>query len=379
MNIVLATGIFEPEAGGPATYTKELAHSLTKQGHTVTVLTYSHKSAYEFDVEYPFTVVRVVRRFRVLNHLHYLWKLFQVAKNAECLYSFDVLSAGIPVRVVSMMRRIPYVVRIGGSYTWERYLDAGYTPCTLNEFYSQKKNKMFPFLGACTSWVIAGARGVVFNSRQQKDLYATVYPGQKGQIREVIVNPGYDNPEKLIWAPQEGKQEIVFWGRFIVMKNIETLLQAYAASGTTADLVLIGDGPRKQEILRLIEEYEIGDRVKVFPSQRRELILKRVIHARYVVVPSWTDVSPNQINECIALGIPFLITKENFLPYEIPDILTIDPHQAHSLTEKIVHLEDALPYEECVAACKSISFHYTWEECARDHVRLYSRLNARHE
>lgn len=379
MNIVLATGIFEPEAGGPATYTKELARLLTEHGHIVTVVTYSAQNAYEFDIEYPFTVVRVTRRFRILNYLNYTWQLFCEAKQADYLYAFDVVSAGIPARVVSMMRRVPYIVRVGGSYVWERYLDAGYAPCTLAEFYATKKNKLFPFLTLCTSWVLRGARAVVFNSNQQKEIYANVYPASREQVREVIVNPGYENPLGFVWTPSEDVKEIIFWERFIVMKNIEMLLQAYAASQTTAELVLIGDGPRKEEIIRLIEEYEIGDRVKVFPSQRRELILKRALHARYVVVPSWTDVSPNQINECVALGIPFLITKENFLPYAIPDILTIDPHQAHSLTEKIVRLDEKLAYEETVAACKSISFSYSWEQCARDHEKLFSRITPHHE
>jgi hypothetical protein len=69
MRILMTSGIFEPESGGPATLTPKIAARLVEDGHKVTVMTYSDEPSYDFDSKYPFTLVRVVRRgSRLLNY-----------------------------------------------------------------------------------------------------------------------------------------------------------------------------------------------------------------------------------------------------------------------------------------------------------------------
>ncbi len=41
MKIVLATGIYPPDIGGPATYSSALAEQLHAKGHDVTVIAYT--------------------------------------------------------------------------------------------------------------------------------------------------------------------------------------------------------------------------------------------------------------------------------------------------------------------------------------------------
>ena len=58
MRIFIATGIFHPEPGGPATYLYHLLPALQARGHDVTVLTYGDAPA----EGYPYPVVRISRR-----------------------------------------------------------------------------------------------------------------------------------------------------------------------------------------------------------------------------------------------------------------------------------------------------------------------------
>ena len=73
MRILLITGIFEPEIGGPATYTARLGKKLVALGHTVKVITYSNEARFDFDSEYPFALVRVVRRGKLSNYFKFFW------------------------------------------------------------------------------------------------------------------------------------------------------------------------------------------------------------------------------------------------------------------------------------------------------------------
>jgi nicotinic acid phosphoribosyltransferase len=51
MNILIATGIYPPESGGPATYSYEVAAALCRQGYRVTVITYGDGGSSKKEVE----------------------------------------------------------------------------------------------------------------------------------------------------------------------------------------------------------------------------------------------------------------------------------------------------------------------------------------
>jgi hypothetical protein len=59
MKIVLATGIYPPDIGGPATYVRELAESLTSKGNKVVIVTYGRSE--QHDTAGRWAVYRVQR------------------------------------------------------------------------------------------------------------------------------------------------------------------------------------------------------------------------------------------------------------------------------------------------------------------------------
>src|ERR671914_580080 len=60
MRILIITGIFPPDIGGPATYVPQIATGLADRGHQTTVLTLSEHEEYD-DEKFPFKVVRIPR------------------------------------------------------------------------------------------------------------------------------------------------------------------------------------------------------------------------------------------------------------------------------------------------------------------------------
>ena len=60
LRVLIVTGIFPPDIGGPATYVSKIASGLVLRGHRVTVLTLSDEGHTPNDL--AFEVVRVDRR-----------------------------------------------------------------------------------------------------------------------------------------------------------------------------------------------------------------------------------------------------------------------------------------------------------------------------
>ncbi|MEK7488056.1 MAG: glycosyltransferase family 4 protein [Patescibacteria group bacterium] len=375
MRILLITGIFEPEIGGPATYTARLGKKLVALGHTVKVITYSNEARFDFDSEYPFALVRVVRRGKLSNYFKFFLAVLKNIRNFDVVYSFDWVSAGLPLRLASLLTGKKYAVRVGGGYIWEKYLAEGRSPVTLKDFYQTGLYGDYPVLYRIIKFVLRGAEFVVFNSAKQADLYQTFYHVDDSRVK-VIPNP---TPENFSFGVTRDEtrinNEIVFAGRFIKMKNIEVAIEAFTrVKNTSSKLVLIGEGPTEKSLRALVKKLGISDRVSFEPSMLQKDLYQRIIQCHYVILPSWTDISPNQIYECLALGIPFLMTKENYLTINQEDFLKIDPASVDDVALKMNSLSDAGTYKAFTDRLKQIKFSYSWDDATRDHEALFKKL-----
>ena len=83
IHICIATGLYPPDIGGPATYTVFLEKHADELGVDFTVV--------------PFGSVRTYPP--ILRHLVYLGKLIMHGRHADVLYALDTISVGVPAFV----------------------------------------------------------------------------------------------------------------------------------------------------------------------------------------------------------------------------------------------------------------------------------------
>jgi len=388
MRILITTGIFEPESGGPATYAPQLAARLVAKGCDVTVITYSDAARLDADAGYPFQLVRVVRGNKVINRIKFFFAALTHARDCDVIYTLDWFAAGLPVALAATLLGKPYVVRVGGDYLWEqRYFESGATPVSLKDFYEQRlyaqASYVIPFF--IIRSVLRGAAHIVFNSETQRTLYAQYY-GLRPDAISTIYNPTPDTDVTAIMRSASSK-EIVYWGRLIVMKNIDSLIRAFAhcvhpkpsaKEESTLPfeytLTIIGDGPHKESLRRLVEELHLEGRVRIEPGMSKVAVLERVKNARAFVLPSWTDISPMQVYEALALKLPTLVTKENYLPIrdQLPDM--IDPRSIDDIAEKLKMLGDDARYAAFSAGFNAIRFDHDWDAVVQEHLALFDAV-----
>lgn len=377
MRILITTGIFRPEAGGPATFAAEFAKRLQKTGHKVAVITYSNQPHYESDKEFPFLLIRILRSsHKLLNYLRYFWQVYQAAPHFDFIYSLDWFSAGLPVMIAARMRNKKYALRVGGGYIWEKYLSDGKIPVTLKEFYARGLQNQYYIMFVIIRRVFAHASFIIFNSDAQRELYVSQYalnPHKVGTVYNAITEPKISglvkNYKTNISVPDH---EIVFAGRFIKMKNIETLIEAFARlPDTSFNLVLIGEGPTESELRSLVTKLSLTSRVEFLPLMNQTDLYKRIMNSYLFVLPSWTDIAPHQIYECRALNIPFLLTRENYLPIAKQLPLTINPHSVDDVVEKITMLLDPMEYQRYSKALQHIQVSHSWDNVLVEHMKIF--------
>lgn len=109
--------------------------------------------------------------------------------------------------------------------------------------------------------------------------------------------------------PEAGK--VLFIGRLATKKGVADAIRA-VANIDHATLVVVGDGPLREELERLTTELRVTKRVKFLGSRSRAEIAEQMRTASCLVIPSVTapdgdrDGTPNVLGEAIAAGVPVI-------------------------------------------------------------------------
>ncbi len=159
IRLLVATGLYPPEIGGPATYTRMLEEKLGAQGVDLEIL--------------AFGTVRHLPK--IVRHLVFMWRLFKAASRADVLYALDSVSVGVPAYVVSKLTRTPFLIRLGGDYAWEQGQQRFGLTVNLDEYTAHRGQAPWRvrFFAAIQSFVVRQALIVVAPSEYLKRIITT--------------------------------------------------------------------------------------------------------------------------------------------------------------------------------------------------------------
>ncbi len=147
--VLIATGLYPPESGGPATYSKLLEGRLPSLGFEVAVV--------------PFRTVRHLPP--VVRHAAYFFKMLSAAGGADVVYAQDVVSVGLPAALAAMVARKPFVVRVPGDYAWEQARQRFGVSDELDTFQHTRYGLRTELLRSIQKFVVNRAKKVVVPSR----------------------------------------------------------------------------------------------------------------------------------------------------------------------------------------------------------------------
>ena len=210
MRILIATGVYPPESGGPATNTKLLEEQMPARGFSVDVL--------------PF---RTVRHFPLgVRHTAYFLRLLRMARCADMLYAQDAVSVGLPAALVSLCLRKLLVIRVPGDYAWEQGRARFGVRESLDEFGPHLHGWRVWFLHKVQCWSLSRAWRVVAPSDYLRD--HIISWGVEPE-RVVLIHNGIALPVPTE-APRERPEGflVVSIGRRVPWKGFEALERVVA-------------------------------------------------------------------------------------------------------------------------------------------------------
>jgi glycosyltransferase involved in cell wall biosynthesis len=118
-------------------------------------------------------------------------------------------------------------------------------------------------------------------------------------------------------SPTRGPPRLICVGRLCEAKGQLLLIEAaafLADKGIAFELVLVGDGPMRQEIEDLVQKCELGARVRITGWISSSEVREEILAARALVLPSFAEGLPVVIMEAMALRRPVLSTYVAGIP-----------------------------------------------------------------
>lgn len=328
MRLLIATPLYPPEPGGPATYAKILETELPARGVQVALLKFAQVR------KYP----------KVLRHFAYFVLLLRAGKDADAILALDPVSTGFPAMLAARLLRKPFFVKIVGDYAWEQGTQRYGVRVTLDEFvYMQHVPFQVRTFRAIQTMVAKSAALRIVPSVYLQNIVATW--GIPANDITVIYNAMQEEalgllPERIANAP---RPRVVSVGRLVPWKGMSGIIDAVtrvreAVPG--AVLAIAGDGPERDTLERYAH-VRLGDAGHILGRLTHADTLALIKDADVFVLNSTYEGLSHLLIEALALGKPVIATNVGGNPELIEDGkngLLIPLGDREALTDAITHL-----------------------------------------
>lgn len=147
--------------------------------------------------------------------------------------------------------------------------------------------------------------------------------------------------------PESGPVRLVSVARLVEKKGVEYAIRAVARlihDGVDLRYAIIGDGPSRPALERLIANLDVAERVSLEGWRDQAEVVTELNHAHVLIAPSVTAANgdmeglPVALMEALALGLPVVTTRHSGIPELIEDGVNgflVDERDVDGLVEKL--------------------------------------------
>jgi glycosyltransferase involved in cell wall biosynthesis len=309
--LFIASGIFHPEAGGPATYLYELLPELQQMGWDVRALTYGTDDVHA----YPYPLTRIPRRTLPVRMAQYAGAARPLLAWADLVY---VHTLGLPL---IGKRHVPRVLKIVGDQAWERAIRRGWILPTEDVDVFQKKsyNLIVSAQQAFRAREVRSMDGVIVPSAYLKHMVVGWgVPPEKVRVIYNALPPDHVAPDLSQSEARErlglgDEPTLLTAARLTPWKGVDHLITAL---GRVPDvrLLVAGDGEQLESLKHQAETAGLSGRVTFLGRVGRDKMALYMKAADYLVLYSGYEGLSHTLLESLRAGTPVIASDKGGNP-----------------------------------------------------------------
>jgi glycosyltransferase involved in cell wall biosynthesis len=326
MKVLVINYEFPPLGGGAGNASYHIAKSLARLGHDVAVLTSGFRGLARKEMLDGFPVHRLPVMRRHQDHCSPSEMLTfilsgcahapRIAKEfrPDVAFAFMTIPSGPVALWLKKVQRLPYLVLLRGGDV------PGFLPEQLATYHKLTRPLIHKIWRESLKPVAnsEGLKRLAQQSAPQMDI-ATIPNGIDTERYHPSLN-GAARP----------RVRLLFVGRLSVQKDLPTLIDALShvvRQTPNVELHIVGDGPERARLQRMVSERHLSDRVTFRGWVNKDRIAECYQNADAFVLPSRYEGMPNVVLEAMACGLPIVATdiagceelvQENVNGYLVP-------------------------------------------------------------
>lgn len=303
--ILITSGIFPPDIGGPAAYVPLIAAELLSRGHVLQIFATAEPDNLNAPLPNSELTVRKANRrtWLPLRSLNYIRQIVPLARAVDVIYANGLFfESAIAARLCGK----PWVAKVVGDPSWERARVRGWVTSSVDEYQTQKLGPIQSILRWNMRSAIRTAHKVVVPSQYLADMVRG-WGVEEGRV-EVVYNsvalPEMRVTTATLSRPLPTSKCVVTVARLVPWKGIEEVISAINKLPDTG-LLIIGDGPERQR-LETHARGTLGPRCIFTGSLTRTGVWEAMSACDAFVLYSKYEGLPHIVLEAAALGLPIV-------------------------------------------------------------------------
>jgi glycosyltransferase involved in cell wall biosynthesis len=306
--LFIASGIFHPEAGGPATYLQQILPALQSKGWHVRLLTFGSGDTQG----YPYSVTRIARNFLPLRYARYGFSAWQELSQADLVYAHT-----IDLPLVTRWRakaHLPHVMKVVGDTAWERCIRKGWVSADTDVDRFQVEH-----------FSARVAQEKASRSQQTRAMNAVIVPSE--YLKQMVVGWGVDAHRVSVvynaLPPMSGQRlsqaqarqqlglsdspMLLTAARLTPWKGIDHLISVLPDLPDVT-LYVAGDGDDKARLQTLAQP--LGQRVVFLGQVERERLYTYMQASDYFALYSGYEGLAHTLLESLRVGTPLIASAK---------------------------------------------------------------------
>ena len=291
--LLLITGIFPPDSGGPAKFAMEFGKWASIQDFQVKIQTYSDESTKDQSFNF-FRLGSVSRTHNVF--IRYI-KMVQ-AIGISVASGTHVLSVGafLETYFASIIFRFTYVAKVPGDIVWERARNSGVTEQNIEEFQNENMTLKYRILRYLYTRSLRRARIVIVPSM---GLYKLCVRWGVSETNLRLIHNSVGGEFNSRDDSVEKKFDLITVCRLTPWKGVDELIEY--ASLRNVSLLIIGDGPERERLETLASS--LGAKVVFEGEVAPQRVFDFLRQSKLFVLNSYYEGLPHALVEARVAGV----------------------------------------------------------------------------
>lgn len=311
MNLFIASGIFHPESGGPATYLHELLPELLTRGWAVRALSFGDAAG----GAYPYPLTRIPRTALPVRTLRYARAARPLLRWADVTYLHTL---GLPLYGD---HHAPRIVKIVGDLAWERAVRKGWiAPQEDIDAFQTRRYGLMPEAGKASRAREARRMDAVIVPSEYLKRMVVGWGVDERRVR-VIYNalppadtlPALTQREARASVGMDDAPTILTVGRLLPWKGVDHLIAALRRVNEVR-LMVAGDGEILPALRAQAESAGVADRVTFLGNVPRSTMPALMRAADYVALYSGYEGLSHTLLESLRVGTPVIASDKGGNP-----------------------------------------------------------------